>query len=77
MDKPAETATELRMRAARTRRYALNLILDEAGPRLAALADELDARAEAMGEHQKLTGRDARPKNEAPRSWWRGADFPH
>ena len=51
VDKPnsrTEISTELRARAARTRRYARTLVLDEAGPKLLALADELDARADAM-----------------------------
>jgi hypothetical protein len=43
-----ETSTELRARAAGTRRYARTLVFYEAGPRLRVLADELDARADAM-----------------------------
>ncbi len=48
MDKPAETPAELHIRAARARRFALALFYDEAAPRLLALADELEARANAM-----------------------------
>ena len=49
MDKPnrgTKTAAELRRRAPADMRGTL--ILDEAGPRLRTLAEELDARADAV-----------------------------
>ena len=45
---PPESPAQLRARAARTREYALVLRFDEASARLIALADELDARADAL-----------------------------
>jgi hypothetical protein len=48
MPSPKDSAAELRARAARARRLAETFRHDESAPRLRTLADELQARADAL-----------------------------
>ena len=48
MPYPKDSAAELRARAARARRLAETFQHDELAPRLRALADDLQARADAL-----------------------------
>ena len=49
---PDRTPASLRERAARLRSYVRELLSDEAGPRLTALADELEAEATGIEAEQ-------------------------